>query len=162
VKVLHFGFVGAVFFGLSLHAHAVDIAKAKAAKEAASKFEDAADAAEDIAQGQYPNTYYWADRLGDLLNDLQDELEDVIDGNTASLNDARDKFRDVHGAYMNMRYFAKNIPNGADRRKVLRNSLSAYTRLHNAMQQAGAYAAFAPGTVDELAPPDATPDDSNE
>jgi hypothetical protein len=77
------------------------------------------------------NVRFWADKVGDLANDLDDELDDLAVGDSA--HSVHKIYRELHGAYLNLRAVVHHVPDPQFRREALRGTLEQFDNLRHAI-----------------------------
>jgi hypothetical protein len=78
-------------------------------------------------------THYWADRVGDLADGLEDEAGDLIRDGGGRDDEVRHTLGQIFDAYTNDRNCVVNLPDGRDRKSLLKGTLKAYRELYEAI-----------------------------
>lgn len=109
-----------------------DVHDVKAAKTAAIRLNEAMDQIElKCRQKRLRAVRFWADQVGDLANDLDDELDDV--DTNGSDHAVRKTFRELHGAYLNLRTAVKHVTDPKFRNEILKGTLHDFEDLSDAI-----------------------------
>jgi hypothetical protein len=127
-----------------------DIHDAKAAKTAAIKLAKAMDVIEiKCAEKRLLGVHFWADKVGDLAKSLDDELNDVELIN--NMNKIRETFRELHGAYLNLRTTIRHVSDPTFRKEILAGTLADFEELSDSIYGERKTKTVVPSEIDNKA-----------